>query len=288
MKRILLITKTPMVAKLEPAVVARMSANGALDSERLKRAADNHERTLAAVRKTLSAHKVSEWQVDRLQPRDADGKDLVVTVGGDGTVLTANSLEGDVPMITVNSDPGGSIGMYTRCTAETFPALFNAWLSDSAQVEIIPRLQARFDGGSVWRVLNECLFASANPAAMTRYLIEVDGQREIQRSSGVWVATASGSTAAIRSAGMDVIEAHTPALLFKVREPFHGGSHGIGGAPYRILDSKQLPPRGVKLVASMPGISIFIDGPHIHRPVPPGSAVEISASPTPLRLLMLA
>jgi NAD+ kinase len=209
-----------------------------------------------------------------------------VTVGGDGTVLTANSLDSALPMITVNSDPGGSIGMYTRCTARNFPELFNAWLDGAAHVETIPRLQARIDTGPAWRILNECLFASANPAAMTRYLLELPGNegwsaplREAQRSSGVWIATASGSTAAIRSAGMETIEAHAPALLFKVREPFQGMR------PMAVLEGKQLPPAGLRLTPAMPGVSIFIDGPYFHRTVPPGAVVEFSPSPLPLRLL---
>ena len=38
---------------------------------------------------------------------------------------------------------------------------------------------------------------------------------------------------------------------------------------------------------AMPGVSIFIDGPHFHRTVPPGSVAEFSASPKPLRLVRL-
>ncbi len=288
-KRILLIAKTPLIGRLETTVVGRLSSGGVIDLERLRDAARNHEQTLATVRKALGAHKINEWQVDRLQPRDAEGKDLVVTVGGDGTVLTANSLDSELPMITVNSDPGGSIGMYTRCTAANFSALFNEWLAGTARIEAIPRLQVRIDTGPAWRILNECLFASANPAAMTRYLLELpgadgwkDASREAQRSSGVWISTASGSTAAIRSAGMDTVEAHIPALLFKVREPFQGMR------PMTILDGKQLPPAGLRLTPAMPGVSIFIDGPYIHRTVPPGSLVEFAPSPVPLRLLAAA
>lgn len=278
-KRILLVSKTPLIQRVEPGVLARLAGGGAVDVERLRAAAANHEKALHTVRRALGAHRVSEFQVDRLQARDAEGKDLVVTVGGDGTVLTTNSLESDLPLITVNSDPEGSVGMYARCTAETFPALFQAWFAGAAQIENIPRLQVRIDSGNPWRVLNECLFASANPAAMTRYVLECDGRREEQRSSGVWVATAAGSTAAIHSAGMEPLEAHVPALLYQVREPFHGR------CGMTMLSGRQLPPVGLKLMPAMPGISMFIDGPHLHRTVPPGATVEFMACPTPLRLV---
>ncbi len=287
-KRILLVSKTPLIARLEGGDAGRLAQSGALDLERLRAAAANHEQALLAVRGALADHQVDEWQVDRLQPRDAEGKDLVVTVGGDGTVLTANSLDSELPMITVNSDPGGSVGMYTRCRATSFAALFEAWLAGRAAVESIPRLQLRIDEGVPWRILNECLFASANPAAMTRYRLEQPGRagsreavREEQRSSGVWVATAAGSTAAIHSAGMAQVEAHLPALLYKVREPFQG-LHSM-----TLLEGRQLPPKGLRLIPAMPGISIFIDGPYIQRDVPPGAVVDFSPSPSPLRLLAL-
>ena len=280
-RRILLLAKTPLVERLEPTVLKRLAAGGAVHLDRLQIAAETHLRTLALVRKVIGAHRVNEWQVERLQARDAEGKDLVVTVGGDGTVLTANSLDADIPLLTVNSDPGGSIGMYTRCTADNFAALFEAWLAGKAVEEIIPRLQVRIDSGQPWRVLNECLFASANPAAMTRYVIDVAGQRESQRSSGVWVSTAAGSTAAIRSAGMEPVDPHLPALLFQVREPF------TGRGPMALLSGRQLPPTGLRLMPAMPGVSLFVDGPHFHRTVPPGSIAEFSASPVPLRLLRL-
>ena len=138
-KRILLLAKTPLVERLEPTVLKRLAAGGAVNLDRLGVAAQTHERTLALVRKIIGAHRVNEWKVERLQARDAEGKDLVITVGGDGTVLTANSLDADIPLLTVNSDPAGSIGMYTRCFADNFAALFDAWLAGTAVEEIIPR-----------------------------------------------------------------------------------------------------------------------------------------------------
>jgi NAD+ kinase len=280
-KRILLLAKTPLNQRLESSVLSRLSRGGAVDLERLQVAADTHERTLNSVRALISGHRINEWKVEQLQPGEALGKDLIITVGGDGTVLTANSLDSDVPMITVNSDPLGSVGMYTRCNADSFPALFQAYLDKTAIEEFIPRLHMTIDHGQPRAILNECLFASANPAAMSRYVLTVGEQRESQRSSGVWVSTAAGSTAAIRSAGTEPVEAHTPALLFQVREPF------LGRAPMTLLQGKQLPPKGLTLMPAMPGISVFIDGPHFQRAVSPGSIVSFAASPKPLQLLRL-
>ena len=64
------------------------------------------------------------------------------------------------------------------------------------------------------RVLNEALFCHASPAATSRYILRVaraDGAEpdvladEEQKSSGLWVGPAAGSTAAQRSAGGSVL-----------------------------------------------------------------------------------
>ncbi len=280
-KRILLLAKTPLTERLEPSILARLARGGAVHLERLQIATETHLHTLRIVRETISAHRINEKKVQNLHNDDAIGKDLIITVGGDGTVLTANALDSDIPMITVNSDPNGSVGMYTRCTADNFPALFKAYLAGTAVSEAIPRLHMSIDKGTPRAILNECLFASANPAAMSRYVLIAGDKQESQRSSGVWVATAAGSTAAIRSAGAEPMDAHNSALLFQVREPFQGR------APMTLLSGLQQPPTGLSLMPAMPGIAVFVDGPHFKRNVPPGSVVTFSASPKPLQLLGL-
>ena len=56
-------------------------------------------------------------------------------------------------------------------------------------------------------ILNDILFANLYPAAVTRYKIKYNGRQEVHKSSGVWISTATGSTAAISAAGGKVYEA---------------------------------------------------------------------------------
>ena len=44
-------------------------------------------------------------------------------------------------------------------------------------------------------VINDVLIAHKNPAATSRYLLELNKTKEEQRSSGIWIATPMGSTA---------------------------------------------------------------------------------------------
>ena len=55
------------------------------------------------------------------------------------------------------------------------------------------------------------------PAAMTSYTLDIGSVSEPQRSSGLWIATAAGSTAAIRAAGGCILPLRSRKLQYLVR-----------------------------------------------------------------------
>ena len=185
-----------------------------------------------------------------------------------------------LPEATQRSDPSRSVGHSTRCTVKEFPALFAAFIAGQHKIEPIHRLEMSVDGGAPHRIINDCLFTSRNPAAVTRYILSVDGHAEAQISSGVWISTASGSTGAIRSAGMQPLDRTAHALLFKVREPFQGLK------PFHGLEGSQMPPRGVTLIATMPGIDCYLDGPYRRVELAYGAEVRFNDSAAPLPLVV--
>lgn len=278
--RILLISKTPKTASLSDEDLARLEHSGAANAEQLRHAASEHGQSLESVRSDLLGHDVLDRRVSEISEEDLSGRDLIVTVGGDGTVLAACGLITDTPMLCVNSDPSRSIGNYTRCNRDAFRQLFQDFLQQQHVIERIPRLRLEInDTPEPHLILNDCLFTNQNPAAMTRYTINVDGEQEQQFSSGVWISTGAGSTGAIHSAGMDAVDAHQSALLFKVREAFL--RHGA----IRLTEGCQMPPRGLELCTAIPGINLYIDGAHRCKKLQPGSTVRFFASPSPLQLV---
>jgi NAD+ kinase len=72
-------------------------------------------------------------------------------------------------------------------------------------------------------VLNDLLYANANPAATTRYKILFRDRYETHRSSGIWFATGMGSTAAILAAGGERRPQTDPLFQFRVRELYKLG-----------------------------------------------------------------
>jgi NAD+ kinase len=280
--RVLLVSKRPLAERLGPTDSAELASNPDIGLQTLRAAAAVHAQALAGVRAALADLPVRERLVDELDGHDADNADLVVTVGGDGTVFAVNALSATRPVITVNSDPERSVGHFSRCTLESFPALLAAWRAGRHRIEAIARLEVTIDRDGSHCFLNDCLFTSRNPAAITRYLIEVDGQRERQHSSGIWISTAAGSTGGIRSAGMDPLPPGDRALLWRVREPFQGRSPAI------LLSGRQSPPRGLRVTAMMPNIDLYLDGPHRQIPLRYGGVAEFRAHPDPLPLAVLA
>jgi len=280
MTRILTVAKRPLLERLGGLDTARLTRNASIGLDTVRAAAEAHNAVLATIRSALAGHDIRHRCIDELKPEDADDRDLVVTIGGDGTVFALGSLRATTPTITVNSDPSRSVGHSTRCTLGDFPIVFSAFLAGRHRVELIHRLALSVDGSAPQRIINDCLFTSRNPAAVTRYVLSAEGISEAQISSGVWVSTASGSTGAIRSAGMQPLDRTANALLFKVREPFQGLK------PFHVLEGRQLPPRDLTLTATMPGIDCYLDGPYRRVELAYGAEVRFSDAEAPLPLVI--
>ena len=278
MPDVLIIAKTPLARRLAGNDRQRMESGGVLDTDRLSASEARQEEALTAVRAAVRGMSCTELRVDDVTPGMVVDTRLIITVGGDGTVFTANTICTSAPFLTVNSDPERSVGHFTRYTADNVAAGIAAWQAGTAICEPLHRLAITVDGRTSC-ILNDCLFAHSNPAVLSRYVLEADGRREFQRSSGVWVSTAHGSTAAIRSAGSEPVPSHLAALLFRVREPY------LGREQATLLADTQIPPRGLTLLPAIPGMALYLDGPNITVPVAPGMPVVISAANTPLVLL---
>lgn len=275
--RVLLVAKRPLLDRLTPEETGRRG-QALLE---LRAAAQAHASALDQVRAALADTDLHERSLDEVVATDADTCDLIVTVGGDGTALVTSALRATRPVITVNSDPARSVGHFARCTADGFPAVLAAFRAGKHRIQDLHRLEVRIDHGEPHRFLNDCLFTCRHPALVTRYALSADGITETQVSSGIWVATASGSTGAIRSAGMEPVESTASALLFKVREPFQARR------PFQILEGRQLPPRGLELTAGMPDIDCYLDGAFRRLELAYGAVARFSAAAEPLPLVVI-
>ncbi|MBX2810190.1 MAG: NAD(+)/NADH kinase [Myxococcales bacterium] len=243
---------------------------------------DEHQHSLELAREVLTRRGIQFIEQHELPAPPVESMDLVIAIGGDGIVLGAShAVLNSTPILGVNSAPTFSVGHLSGCTAETLDTTLRGFELGEIQPIGVQRLQLKVGGHPVHEpVLNDILFCADNPAIMSRYVIHLPEGQEHQRSSGIWISTAAGSTAALASAGGPILPLTAKQYAFVVREPYCPPGKAIR---YRnaILDQEQ----SLKLECRTINASIFIDGTHHCYPVAFGESVEISIHPQPLYLL---
>lgn len=248
---------------------------------RIVPAHQEHTDSVRIVRRELAARDLHVVERDDAPQRPVRGFDLVVSVGGDGTLLEASHAVGKTVLLGVNSAPAFSVGFLTGCRAPTFASTLDAVRAGRIKPIEVQRMQVKI-GRRVIRepVLNDVLFCADNPAVTTRYRIIAPDGEELQRSSGVWVATAAGSTAALRSAGGPTLALTSKQFAFVVREPY--APPGVG-----VQLEKGVLDRGgtLTLECMTASASVFLDGHHRRYSVPFGEQVTFSLAAEPLRLV---
>jgi len=147
----------------------------------------------------------------------ADDTEVVVVLGGDGTILRAaeRARRASVPLLTVNL---GHVGFLAEAESEDIEAVVEAILHRRWRVEERMALDVRvFDGDQMllrtW-ALNETSIEKAAGARMIEVLVTIDG-RPLSRwgCDGVVAATPTGSTAYAFSGGGPVVWPDVEAML---------------------------------------------------------------------------
>jgi NAD+ kinase len=251
----------------------------------------DHMETVDEVKRALNelGAKVS-WH-DRPHIFRVRGRcDLVVTVGGDGTLLAASHGIGPgVPLLGVNSSPNHSVGFFCAAKKGGVKGALSSALRGSLPGQELTRMRVELNGKRLLdRVLNEALFCHQSPAATSRYILRlIDGRgrtlaEEEQKSSGLWIGPSAGSTAAQCSAGGRVLPPRSRKLQYVVREPYRPR-----GAPLRRTRGLVIEGNALSVKSQMRQARVFIDGEHLAYDVTIGDVVVFRRSEEPLIVLGL-
>jgi len=139
--------------------------------------------------------------------------DLLVTVGGDGTVLkTLMTIpEQETPILAVNM---GRRGYLTEVDPERAQRGVELFMKGKYQLEKRAKLAIDMNGTHVVDALNELVVSSGSPSKMLDLKLAVDSEALLQfRGDGVIISTATGSTAYALSAGGPIVDSSVDAFV---------------------------------------------------------------------------
>ncbi len=278
-------TYRKFVLEVHDPLIARLLRRHDPTVGRLKQSHEDHESTIREVEQALD--DLGAEVVFRGGPRARvpPRTDLVVTVGGDGTLLAASHLIGnDVPLLGINSAPGHSVGFFCGATKGNVKQTLSRALRRELPRTELTRMRVELNGKPLHnRVLNEALFCHASPAATSRYILMLAEGEEDQRSSGLWVGPAAGSTAAQRSAGGRVLPLESKQLQYVVREPYTPA-----GGRFRFARGLIDPDEQLVIRSKMREAKVFLDGHRIVHSVTLGDVLTLRRSEESLTVLGIA
>ena len=232
----------------------------------LEREHEQHCQTEELALKILSRefNSIQRASLENLSSSDFNDYDLVVTIGGDGTLLaTSHHLNSRTHVLGIRSSDA-SVGYLCGSHKDSFEKNLLAYLNKNLKPITLQRIKAEITKASTNLklctnfALNDILFANSNPSCTTRYEIRFKNQKEMHRSSGVWVSTATGSTAAIRAAGSKPIDIHSKQTLFRVREPYYLPQNQLN----IVADELSLQDQGLQIQNFCEEAILAIDGRH--------------------------
>lgn len=224
-----------------------------------------------------SVEKVPEACSDAL-----DGCELLVVLGGDGTLLRGSefSRASGVPMLGVNL---GRVGFLAEAERDDLDKVVDRVVTKAYEVEERMTLDVTvYQNGDVlhrdW-ALNEAAVQKVSPERMLEVVLAIDGRPVTGFGcDGVICATPTGSTAYAFSAGGPVIWPEVEALLMV---PI--GAHALFAKPLVTTPEAVL---AVEVEPHTPHGVLWCDGRRTVE-LPAGARVEVRRGAVPVRLARL-
>lgn len=203
-------------------------------------------------------------------PDAARDADLAISVGGDGTMLSAARAMGDrqVPTLGINLGKLGFLAEFTEAEVKD-------WIEGRQQpdLRIQPRMRLRChvrsgDKEQVQFALNDAAVQQGLPTRLLTLDMDVDGQHATQyRADGVVVSTPVGSTAYSLSLGGPIL---TPGLQAFIVTPI--APHALTNRPVVVAGDHTI---RFTLRTQVNEAALVLDG-HVLLPISAGSVFELS------------
>ncbi|MFD1718176.1 NAD kinase [Georgenia deserti] len=225
-----------------------------------------------------------EQGIEVVRDGTAEGCELIIVLGGDGTILRAaeDAREHDLPLLGVNL---GRVGFLAEAESEALPDVVTRVVARDYTVEERMTLDVVVtapDGTEQhgWAV-NEAALEKGERARMVETTIGVDGRGLSSFGcDAIVLATATGSTAYAFSGGGPIVWPDVEALLLVPIAAHALFARPMVVGPHSALEVEVLPHGDIDAV-------LFCDG-RRRIDVPPGSRITVRRGSHAVRLARLA
>lgn len=214
-----------------------------------------------------------------LARQDMTKDDLIIVIGGDGSLLSAANMavQKKVPVIGINR---GRLGFLTDISPTHFEKVLGAVLDGHYREETRFLLNLRLNQQKrvAHTALNDIVLNRGNETHLIAFDVYIDDQFVSHyRADGLIVATPTGSTAYALSAGGPILHPHLNAVVIV---PMF--SHSLSSRPLVVNANTSI--RISMSESNESPVEINCDGHESHR-IEPGQHIVINQHRVPLRLL---
>lgn len=238
------------------------------------------QRGVAIVVEENTASMLPESTHEQAARASLDGCDLIVVVGGDGSLLgvSRDVAESGTPVVGVNK---GGLGFLAGIPPDQLDQLGDV-LDGQYRLEehFLLQLSVERDGQTLAasKALNDVVVHSGSMARMIEIRLEVDGDYVYsQRSDGLIVASPTGSTAYSLSAGGPIMHPALDAIVIVPMFP-----HTLTSRPLVVRGDSTIEIVITSAPNSSPQASCDSQ---VDIGVKPGDIIRISKAAAPLRLV---
>ena len=229
----------------------------------------------------ISVWLCSAWEVE-LAKSKLDGTGLILTVGGDGTILRAAhvAVSGQIPITGINL---GKLGFMTELGADeakdVLPALIagEGWIDERAMLEVELSLSGQESGLPLkFYALNDVVVSRGQVARVLYIETGVsDEPLTTYKADGVIVASATGSTGYSLAAGGPILHPRAKEILLLPIIPHLSLPYCLALPATAVVSLK---------VTSAHQAELSIDG-HVNFSLDSGSVITVRQSSAMTRFL---
>ncbi len=212
---------------------------------------------MAQLRELVNRSGATSWTCSAWQAEEAagflPGTDLVVSLGGDGTILRAARAIAPrrIPILGINL---GKLGFMTQLDPGEALEKFPHFLHGEGYQEERAMLQAQYfmlesgEGPETFHALNDVFVGRGHSTRAIEIRVTIDGELLNEyRADGIIVSTATGSTAYTLAAGGPILHPRAREILLQPVAPHLSLSNALVLPPEATVDLEVRTERGALL-----------------------------------------